>query len=126
MNNNIANSFNLYVLRLIKDKYYVGITHNDPLIRFNQHKYGIGAQWTKLYKPLNIVETFKSTNMFDEDKLTKMYMNKFGIENVRGGSYAKINLEEYQLKALKMELCTANNLCFKCGKRGHFAFNCKS
>lgn len=119
------NSFNLYVLKLIKDKYYVGITYRDLSIRFSQHQQGIGASWTKLYKPISIIETLKTSNKFDEDKWTKMYMNKYGIENVRGGSYVKINLEKFQIKALKIELCTANNLCFKCNKFGHFASKCK-
>jgi len=116
--------FNLYVLKLIKDKYYIGITNKDLRVRFLQHKQGIGASWTKLYKPISIVETLMTSNKFDEDKWTKMYMDKYGIDNVRGGSYTKINLDEYQIKALKLELCTANNLCFKCGKFGHFASQC--
>jgi hypothetical protein len=125
MKTNLTNPFNLYVLKLIKDKYYVGITQKDLFSRFLQHKHGIGSSWTQLYKPISIVETLMTTNKFDEDKLTKMYMDKYGIDNVRGGSYTKINLEEYQIKALKLELCTANNLCFKCGKLGHFASRCK-
>lgn len=115
---------NLYVLKLIKDKYYVGITQKDLGARFLQHEQGIGASWTKLYKPISIIETLRTTNRFDEDKWTKMYMDKYGIENVRGGSYTKINLDEYQLKALKLELKTVNNLCFKCGKSCHFASEC--
>jgi hypothetical protein len=118
--------FNLYVLKLIKDKYYIGITWKNVLARFSQHKIGKGAEWTKLYKPVCIVESMKCDNIFDEDKYTKMYMNKFGIKNVRGGSYSKINLEEYQIKALKLELQSANHLCFKCGKFGHFASKCNN
>jgi hypothetical protein len=116
--------FYLYVLKLIQGKYYVGITKNI-IARVSQHKKGKGAEWTKLYKPISIVESLKTNNIFEEDKYTKMYMNKFGIENVRGGSYSKINLEEYQIKAIEQELKSVNHLCFKCGKFGHFASNCK-
>jgi hypothetical protein len=116
--------FHLYVLKLIQDKYYVGITWKNILERFSQHNKGKGAEWTKLYKPICIIESIKTNNIFEEDKYTKMYMNKFGIENVRGGSYSKINLEEYQIKAIEQELKSVNHLCFKCGKFGHFACNC--
>jgi len=121
---NYTKLYNLYVLKLIKNKYYVGITRKNVLDRLNQHKNGIGAEWTKIYKPISIIESFEINNIFEEDKYTKMYMNKFGIENVRGGSYAKINLEEYQQKTLKLELMSVNQLCYKCGKTGHFACNC--
>ncbi len=122
----LSSPFNLYVLRLIQDKYYVGITWKNVIERFSQHKKGIGAQWTKLYKPIDIIESIKTNNIFEEDKYTKMYMNKYGIENVRGGSYSRIKLEEFQIKAIKRELQSANHLCFKCGKLGHFASNCLS
>lgn len=120
----IINPFYLYVLKLTENKFYVGTTRKKISERFNQHKNGIGAAWTKIYKPISIIESMSIDNMFEEDKFTKIYMNKFGIENVRGGSYAKVNLEEYQLKALKLELKSANELCYKCGKHGHFASKC--
>lgn len=119
-----TNPFNLYVLKLTKDKYYIGTTNKEITVRFLQHEQGNGTKWTQLYKPISIIETLKTSNKFDEDKWTKMYMNKYGIDNVRGGSYCQINLEDYQIKALKLELKTANNLCFKCGKIGHYASQC--
>jgi predicted GIY-YIG superfamily endonuclease len=115
---------NIYVLKLISNKYYIGKTYNDVAIRFNQHQKGFGSSWTKLYKPINMIEFFQTTDKFKEDSYTKKYMEIYGIENVRGGSYTKINLDDYQLKALEVELRTANDLCFICGKHGHFASKC--
>lgn len=119
-----TNSFNLYVLKLIQNKYYIGKTYKDILHRFNQHKKGFGAEWTKIYKPVSILEHFETTDKFIEDTYTKKYMDRFGIDNVRGGSYTKINLEYWQIKALQTELLSSNDLCFKCGKSGHFASEC--
>jgi predicted GIY-YIG superfamily endonuclease len=118
------NTFNIYVLKLVQDKYYIGKTYKDITQRFTQHSKGQGAEWTKLYKPIRMIEFFQTADKFQEDVSTKKYMERYGIENVRGGSYTKINLDDYQLKALENEFRTANNLCFKCGKPGHFVSEC--
>ncbi len=44
----------VYVLELKHEKYYVGISR-DVKKRFNQHKIGEGADWTKLHEPIRIV-----------------------------------------------------------------------
>lgn len=120
-----VNPFNLYVLRLAHNRYYVGKTTNTVKIRYEQHKKGFGSQWTKLYKPVEIIEQFESTNKFIEDMYTKKYMDLFGIDYVRGGSYSSVELEDWQIKSLTHELRTSNDLCFKCGKHGHYASTCK-
>ena len=48
-------------------------------------------------------------------------MLKYGINNVRGGSYTQINLPECNIISLEKELCSASNLCFT-GAGGHFFF----
>lgn len=117
-------SFNIYVLQLIKNKFYIGKTSKNINERFFVHKKGLGTKWTKLYKPVKIIEHFETNDKFEEDKYTKKYMDKYGIDNVRGGSYSNTTLNEWQIKALNHELKTSNDLCFNCGKPGHFASNC--
>ncbi len=117
-------SLNLYVLKLVSNKFYVGKTCKSVSYRFNIHKNGHGAKWTKLYKPLEILEQFESNDKFDEDKYTKKYMDKYGIDNVRGGSYANIVLTDWQIKTILHELNSCNDLCFKCGSSTHFASKC--
>jgi hypothetical protein len=51
-------------------------------------------------------------------------MLEHGIDNVRGGSYSNVNLTEQQRDSLTKELRTAQNACFKCGRKGHFAKDC--
>lgn len=120
----LIKSFNLYTLLLSSNKFYIGKTSKNVVDRFSVHKKGYGSIWTKLYKPVKILEQFESIDKFEEDKYTKKYMDKYGIDNVRGGSYSNVNLTDWQIKALEYELKTSNDLCFHCGMKGHFASDC--
>ena len=51
-------------------------------------------------------------------------MSIYGIENVRGGSYVEIELSEFHIDALKMEIWAAKDLCTQCGRNGHFVKDC--
>jgi cellular nucleic acid-binding protein len=113
---------NIYVLKLSNNKWYIGKSE-DPLKRYHDHLNGAGSAWTKLYKPISLEKIIKGS-VFDEEKITKEYMEKYGIENVRGGSYVQIELSEFHKEALKMEIWGAKDLCFQCGRSGHFVKDC--
>jgi predicted GIY-YIG superfamily endonuclease len=114
---------NIYILKLTSGKYYVGKSDN-PMARYQQHLNGNGSAWTKKYKPVSIEKIFPNASDFDEDKYTKEYMSKYGIENVRGGTYVEINLDDFQVESLERELWGAKNKCTQCGREGHFVKDC--
>ena len=115
----------IYVLKLQNNKYYVGKTSN-PKIRIESHCNMNGSEWTKKYKPIKVLEIIPDCDDYDEDKYTIQYMDKYGINNVRGGSFVKINLEQHELDILGKMTYSANDKCFKCGLFGHFAQDCKN
>lgn len=90
--------FQLYALELEDGAYYVGITaYRDVAKRFNMHVEGKGAKWTKLHKPIRIIETKQIGLICERDAveletaLTFKYMEKFGMYNVRGGSLCRVD-----------------------------------
>ena len=114
---------NIYILRLEGGKYYVGKSE-DVINRYQQHMNGTGSSWTRKYSPISLEKTIDNASPFDEDKVTKEYMSKYGIDNVRGGSYVEIELSEFHTQALKMEIWAAKDLCTQCGRAGHFVKDC--
>jgi hypothetical protein len=114
----------IYVLQLEKDKYYIGKT-NNPEFRLESHFNSNGSEWTKLYKPLQVLELRPNCDDYDEDKITRQYMDKYGITNVRGGSFVSIKLQKSEIDILKQMSNGTNNNCFVCGKDGHFAKDCE-
>lgn len=113
----------IYILELEQNKYYVGKTNNINQ-RMNEHLDGQGSEWTKMYKFKQVYEIHENCDSFDEDKFTIKMMGKFGIENVRGGSFCKIHLSEPDKITIQNMLNGATNKCYLCGNNNHFAKDC--
>ena len=113
----------LYVLQLQNGKYYVGKSAN-PAARYKQHKDGNGAAWTQKHKPVKFLETRSLNSEHDENNLTKDLMKTHGVNNVRGGSYTKIVLDDSVRSVLEMELVGNADKCYTCKCAGHFARDC--
>lgn len=52
------------------------------------------------------------------------YMDKYGMDNVRGGSFVKVKLDRSTETHLRQMSNGTNNRCFTCGCEGHYAKDC--
>jgi len=115
----------IYILKCKYGKWYIGKS-DKPFIRIQDHFVGNGAEWCKRYPPIEIHQVIKNCDTFDEDKYVKKFMSEYGIDNVRGGSYVQENVTEEQRRLLQIEINGANDACFTCGSKNHFARDCKN
>lgn len=115
----------IYTLECENNKYYVGKTNNLEQ-RWNRHINNAGSVWTKKYRPISILESFETDDSYDEDKQTIKMMAKYGIANVRGGTWTKVFLPKNQYSMLCKMITSQTDKCFKCKQDGHFVNDCPS
>ena len=118
---NINEDTYIYKLNLENGKKYIGKTV-DMDRRMDQHFSGKGSKVTQKFKPIDgeivdVCNGFFSSEL--EQDHTNKNINKFGYENVRGGSYTNS-------KTLKTTPKKKIITCYKCGKEGHYANRCFS
>jgi predicted GIY-YIG superfamily endonuclease len=84
----------LYVLELENGKYYIGKS-GDLTRRLSQHFLvdDHSSKWTRTHKPVKILEVEIMKTTWHEDFKTLLYMKKYGVENVRGGNYSRLDIK---------------------------------
>lgn len=107
----------LYVLKLEKGKWYIGKSANVER-RYEQHLTGKGAKWTQLHKPVQLVLKRPLRSSRDEDITTQQYIDMYGANNVRGGSYCQVEPITYY------ESEEEDDACFRCGRNSHWQADC--
>ena len=99
----------IYILECEQKKYYIGKTLN-PSFRLKDHFNSNGSAWTKKYNPIKLLELKSNQDDEDEDKITIQYMKKYGIENVRGGSFCQFKLTNENRKTIERMSCESSVL----------------
>jgi hypothetical protein len=116
----------LYILKLTHMKWYIGVTDNWTQ-RYRDHVSGTGTEWTRLFKPMKTRDWPKviaNPGKYDELTTTLEYMEKYGINNVRGSFACYPKLHESMKEQLRKLICSCNDTCYKCGSSEHKANIC--
>jgi len=91
--------------------YYVSLENDKMLLHvdFKKEVDVVLANCAKLYEfarintPIKVVYTSEVKDLYDVDKDVKLFMNMFGIENTRGGSYTDVELPDFLMKTILHE-----------------------
>lgn len=115
----------LYVLGLKEGKIYVGTASNFDH-RLNEHMHGVGCAWTRLYGVVEVLEERDVVNDKDEMNTTLDYMQRCGIDNVRGGPWTSLQLSTSVRKLITHMLQSIREVCYTCDQKGHCSSDCPS
>lgn len=117
--------YEIYVLKLAENKYYIGKTTNFSK-RISAHRSGIfTTAWTKKYPYISTLERMDD-NGYSELATTLWYMEHYGIENVRGADYCNITLTKEQKAEISRHINAENGRCYFCGSDEHYCGECKT
>jgi hypothetical protein len=103
---------NIYVLKLEHGKYYLG-TSNDPSKTLEEHREGLGPNWTQFHRPIQLEHVYPFVSSSELDFYVKRYMIDYGVENVRGGTWQSDRLLDTEKQRLRDELATQRG-CILC------------
>lgn len=81
----------VYILELENNKFYIGLS-TDINNRLYRHFNGYGSVWTKLHKPIKLVECIIGDSLVEKSK-TLEYMSNYGWQNVRGYTWCTENMK---------------------------------
>lgn len=94
-----------YLVYLGNDKYYVLLSENENFVL--DDLYGNTAlmepmpDWLLINKPIKVLERIPYTGNFSLNDHVVLYMEKYGIDKVRGGTYIDVVLTFNQKKAIE-------------------------
>ena len=92
----------IYLMKLENEKYYLTYTTNeDSRLGFERHTSEINnVEWTKINKPLLIIEEFKGS-MELLRKISSDYIVRYGVNNIRGTFINEYGIKKSSTKKKK-------------------------
>jgi hypothetical protein len=109
--------YNLYVIRLEDERYFIHVQSAETLYDANPDKIMNNCvllyDYVKQYKPKEIADIVYQIDFLYIDRFVLNYMQMYGIDYVRGGSYTDLVLPEYLLLSLSDQFKTMTSLPYE-------------
>ena len=86
-------------------------------LKFENYINNNPPSWIQRYSPIGFIEIIPDADEYDVDKYTIQYMQKYGIDNVRGGTFNSPVLPRHNIK-------TIEDIILKCGSNIHDELDC--
>lgn len=109
----------VYILKCKDNCYYIGKTTGNYFKVIDDHFKGLGCEWTKLHKPIRLEILRHFCDEKDDDFYTRLFIARYGIDKVRGGSYSQLELSKQQLCEISHNPNDMHHICYQCNMKGH-------
>jgi len=117
----------VYAVQDSSGRIYVGKS-NDRVARIRQHQAGQGTSFlsgTITEIPLSTAGSQNDLESWERNEtLSQMYLK--GIDQVRGWMFASPTLSPIDRRQAYQQVCEKFDLCRKCGRHTHFAYECRA
>lgn len=99
----------IHVISQYNSKYFVTLTKEaDAAVVLSNMEKELGTMWTIRNSPHRVKNSYPDMDEWDIEDMVLLAMSKYGVENVRGGSYNnemlsldEITIAERNVKAIK-------------------------
>ena len=121
----------LYVIELNCQKFYISTTNNTVreldnyvnYLKMNQHV-KTGIDWIDKYRPIGIYQIVPNATDNDLKKFVIRYLDIYGINQVRGWEYTRINLTIKEHMSIMREVLSSIPFCLECNKTINRLYGC--
>lgn len=102
----------VYIIQLANKKFYVGYSHNiyTTLKQLFSRSVKNKDPWVLHHKPLYVHRIIRECDPDDEHKYLVEYIRRFGVENVRGGTFDATVYENESLREVLKKTLTDNKV----------------
>ena len=115
----------IYILELLNNKFYIGKLSNiyeleDTILMLDETN-----EWLYYNKIIKIgtIECFEEN--FDENFFIYEFIQHYGLNNVRGGEFNKMELSLDYAYNIFTNIKIEYNKCYLCGLNNHNGYQCK-